>query len=328
MAGTLSAWIDRYIDYLRLQKNASPHTLRNYESDLRQFLSHLTRTPQGEPRPEPSLEQIDNLTIREFLGSLYEKKNKKASVARKLATLRSFMKYLSTHGAVHSNPAKSVSSPKPDIRLPDYLTLDSVTDLIEAPDTGTDGGKRDRSILELLYGSGLRVSELVGLNLGDLSLAEGLVRVVGKGRKERIVPFGSRAAEALQDYLQVRGKNVRISQPVKAKKGKPSAEAVFLNARGGRLTARSIGNIVDRHVGRLAQRLKVHPHTLRHSFATHMLNAGADLRAIQELLGHESLSTTQKYTHVSVEQLVRVYQSCHPRAKAVHKVHSDERDSG
>jgi integrase/recombinase XerC len=314
MKEPLGFWISNYLDYLRLQKNASLHTLRNYESDLRQFLDYLTHTPEGEKRAEPELDQIDNLTIREFLGVLYQRGNKKASVARKLATLRSFMKFLTVQGSVQCNPAKSVSSPKLESRLPDYMTLDSVTDLIEAPDTVSDFGKRDRCILELLYGSGLRVSELVGLNLGDISLSEGLVRVVGKGRKERIVPFGTRAADALRDYLAVRGGKIRGTPPAQARKGKPSGEAVFLNFRGGRLTSRSIGNIVDRHVGGLAQRLKVHPHTLRHTFATHMLSAGADLRAIQELLGHESLSTTQKYTHVSVEQLVRVYQSCHPRA--------------
>jgi len=314
MAETLGGCIRNYLDYLRLQKNASPHTLRNYASDLQQFLSYLTRTPAGEPRPEPSLDQIDNLTIREFLGVLYQKGNKKASVARKLATLRSFMKFLSAQGSIESNPAKIVSSPKLDSRLPDYLTIESVTDLIEAPDTASDLGKRDRSILELLYGSGLRAGELVGLNIGDLSLSEGLVRVVGKGRKERIVPFGARAAEALRDYLNVRGKRIRASDQAATKKKKLSGEALFLNFRGGRLTSRSIGNIVDHHVGRLAQKLRVHPHTLRHTFATHLLSAGADLRAIQELLGHESLSTTQKYTHVSVEQLVKVYRSCHPRA--------------
>jgi len=326
MAETLLASISKYLDYLRLQKNASPHTLRNYESDLAQFFYHLTHTPNGEERPAPELEQIDNITIREFLGFLYQNGNKKTSVARKLATLRSFMKYLSVQGIIRTNPAKIVSSPKLDSRLPDYLTLDSAAELIEAPDTSSDAGKRDRSILELLYGSGLRVSELVGLNLGDISLGEGLVRVVGKGRKERIVPFGSRAAEALHEYLRVRGNSVRASTKAKSKVSKPSAEALFLNRRGGRLTSRSIGNFVDRHSLKLPQKLKPHPHTLRHTFATHMLSAGADLRSIQELLGHESLSTTQKYTHVSVEQLVRVYQSCHPRAKS--KVKSKPEPSG
>jgi len=315
MAETLGFWITKYLESLRIQKNASPHTLRNYESDLQQFMTCLTSTPKGDPRPEPDIDQIDNLTIREFLGVLYQKGNKKSSVARKLASIRSFMKFLTTQGVIQSSPAKNVSSPKLERRLPDYLTIDSITDLIEAPDTTSDFGKRDKAILELLYGSGLRVSELVGLNLGDISISEGLLRVVGKGRKERIVPFGSRATEALQDYLNVRGRYLKICPSVKPGKGKPSGEAVFLNSRGGRLTTRSIGNIVNQHVATLAQRLKVHPHTLRHTFATHMLNAGADLRAIQELLGHESLSTTQKYTHVSVEQLMRVYQSCHPRAR-------------
>jgi integrase/recombinase XerC len=314
MTETLGTSIVKYLDYLRLQKNASPHTLRNYESDLLQFLNYLTHTPEGEPRPEPELGQVDNLTIREFLGALYQKGNKKSSVARKLATLRSFMKYLSVQGAIEANPAKNVSSPKLESRLPDYLTLASATELIEAPDTDADLGKRDRSILELLYGSGLRVSELVGLNLGDVSIGEGLLRVVGKGRKERIVPFGSRALAALQEYLKVRNRSIKAPTPAKAKGNKRPGEAFFVSYRGRRLTGRSIGHIVDHHVGRLAQRLKVHPHTLRHTFATHMLSAGADLRSIQELLGHESLSTTQKYTHVSVAQLVRVYQSCHPRA--------------
>ena len=314
MVESLEFWIEKFLDYLRFQKNASPHTLRNYTSDLQQFFVHLTHTPKGEPRPAPELEQIDNLTIREFLGALYQKRNTKASVARKLATLRSFMKFLSAQGAIQTNPAKIVASPKLESRLPDYVSIDAITQLIEAPDADTDLGKRDRAILELLYGAGLRVSELVGLNLGDISVGEGLIKVVGKGRKERIVPFGSRAAEALESYLVVRTKRVRARASSQKKTGTPEGEAVFLNFRGGRLTSRSVGNIVDRYVGQLAQKLKVHPHTLRHTFATHMLNAGADLRAIQELLGHESLSTTQKYTHVSAEQLVRIYQSCHPRA--------------
>jgi integrase/recombinase XerC len=315
MAETLAYWIEKFLDHLRFQRNASPHTIRNYTSDLEQFLHFLTHTPQGELRAEPELEQIDNLTIREFLGDLYQRKNKKSSVARKLASLRSFMKFLSIHGMIQVNPAKIVASPKLDSRLPDYMTMDAVNNLMEIPDANTDAGKRDRSILELLYGSGLRVSELVGLNLGDISLRERLVRVVGKGRKERIVPFGKTASAALEAYLEVRSKRIQTAQSSQAKTRVLESEAVFLNLRGGRLTGRSIGNIVNHHVAELAQRLKVHPHTLRHTFATHMLNAGADLRAIQELLGHESLSTTQKYTHVSVEQLMRVYQACHPRAR-------------
>ena len=309
MSGSLAEWITKYLAYLQYQRNASEHTLRNYASDLHQFLDHLTHTPEGTERAEPALEQIDNLTIREFLGSLHQRGNRKSSTARRLAVIRSFLKFLSMEGAIAANPAKLVASPRQEKRLPDFLALDTVTALIEAPDTSTAAGKRDRGILELLYGTGIRASELVGLDLGDLDFQEQLIRVVGKGRKERIVPFGRKAAEALTTYLQARrelvGRELRGS----------AAEAVFLNVRGGRLTARSLGNIVNKHVNGLAQRLKVHPHTLRHTFATHMLNAGADLRSIQEMLGHESLSTTQKYTHVSTEQLVRVYQSAHPRAK-------------
>jgi integrase/recombinase XerC len=312
MAETLADWMQKYLDYLRYQRNASPHTLRNYGSDLQQFLSYLTSTPEGEERPAPDLDQIDNLTIREFLGTLYQKKNRKSSIGRKLATIRSFMKYLSRQQAIRLNYAKNVASPKQESRLPEFMTIEGVTELVESPDTNTDIGKRNRAILELLYAAGLRVGELVGLDLGDISLGEELVRVLGKGRKERIVPFGRRAAESVSIYLQVRGNFAAKARSGKA--GTAAGEAVFLNARGGRLTSRSIWDIVERYIGQLAQRLRVHPHTLRHTFATHMLNAGADLRTIQELLGHESLSTTQKYTHVSVEHLVKVYQSCHPRA--------------
>lgn len=329
MKGSLGSWIESYIQYLQYQRNASAHTLRNYASDLEQFHSFLTHTPEGTERPEPDPEQIDNLTIREFLGELYRRGNNKTSVARKLATLRSFMKHLSNQGFMKANPAKSVASPRQEKRLPEFMTKDSVAELVEAPDPNTNIGKRDRAILEMLYASGLRASELTGLNNGDMDLRDGLVRVIGKGRKERIVPFGRRAAVALTQYLEIRnqfackGREYVSSLPAERaasaegrdRRQAAAVDAVFLNLRGGRLTSRSIGNIVNRYVGLLAQRLKVHPHTLRHTFATHMLNAGADLRSIQELLGHESLSTTQKYTHVSVEQLTRIYQSCHPRAR-------------
>ncbi len=309
MTLSLAEWIDKYLAYLRYQRNASEHTLRNYSSDLHQFLHHLTHTPEGADRPEPALDQIDNITIREFLGSLHQRGNRKSSTARRLAATRSFLKFLSMEGAIAANPAKLVASPRQEKRLPDFLALDTVAALVEAPDTSTAAGKRDRAILELLYGTGIRASELVGLDLGDLEMEEQLIRVVGKGRKERIVPFGRKAGEALAVYLQARSEFALHDLPGSA------GEAVFLNVRGGRLSARSLGNIVNKHVNSLAQRLKVHPHTLRHTFATHMLDAGADLRSIQEMLGHESLSTTQKYTHVSTEQLVRVYQSAHPRAK-------------
>jgi len=254
-------WIEKYLEYLRFQRNASEHTLRNYASDLEQFQIFLTHTPAGEPRPEPELEQIENLTIREYLGMLYQRGNRKSSVARKLASLRSFMKYLSARGVIPANPAKIVASPRQEKRLPEFMMLDAVVGLVEAPDTSTTLGKRDRAILELLYASGVRVSELVGLDLGEVDLGEGLLRVLGKGRKERIVPFGQKARETLQDYLRARHELVAArDRSRKAKSGirKPAAsaaEAVFLNARGGRLTTRSVGNIVDQYIGIMAQRL-------------------------------------------------------------------------
>ncbi len=313
-AMALQEWIRKYLAYLQYERNASPHTLRNYQSDLEQFFSFLTTTPDGDSRPEPEPAQIDNLTIREFLGELHRHQNRRSSVARKLATLRSFMKYMSAQGAIPSNPAKLVASPRQEKRLPEFLSLDDAVQLVEAPQSEAVLSIRDRAILELLYSTGIRVSELVGLDLGDMDLSEGLIRVLGKGSKERIVPFGEKATDALQRYLIAR-RAILEGARTRTPSQKLASEALFLNARGGRLTVRSVGNIVDRYIGSLAQRLKVHPHTLRHTFATHMLNAGADLRSIQELLGHESLSTTQKYTHVSTEQLVRVYQSAHPRAK-------------
>ena len=311
MEETPAEWIHKYLEYLRSQRNVSPHTLRNYESDLRQFHQYLTTAPDGSGRPAPEIGDIDNLTIREFLGSLYDKHNKKSSAARKLATLRSFLKYLAAQGVIHTSPARAVASPKMELHLPDFMTLDVVEELMEMPDLNTIAGVRDRAILELLYGSGLRVSELVGLDIENISMNERLAKVLGKGQKERIVPFGQKALAALEKYLAAR--------PALAAKVKPpqnsGRNACFLNLkRGQRLTTRSVGNIVDRYVSLLAKKLKAHPHTLRHTFATHMLDSGADLRAIQELLGHESLSTTQRYTHVSVDQLLRVYQACHPRA--------------
>jgi integrase/recombinase XerC len=218
------------------------------------------------------------------------------------------MKFLSARGVLSGNPAKIVATPRLEKRLPGHLLLDAVVDLIEAPDTSTPLGRRDRAVLETLYATGVRVAELVGLDMGDIDMQGGVLRVLGKGRKERIVPFGSKAREALEIYFIVRHDLLHTGSGTQA-------EAVFLNARGGRLTTRSVWNIIDRCVAHTSHKLKVHPHTLRHTFATHMLDAGADLRSIQEMLGHESLSTTQKYTHVSTEQLMRTYRSCHPRAR-------------
>ncbi len=308
MGSSIASWIDDFLGHLRYERNLSEHTLRSYASDLAQFRAFLAGGGQDAARPEPELEQIDHLTIREFLGELYRRRNRKSTVARKLAAVRSFMRFLAARGAVAGNPARSVSTPRQERRLPEALVPETVGELLEVPGADTVLGRRDRALLELLYATGIRVGELVSIDLGDFDLGDGLLRVVGKGRKERIVPFGRKARRALEDYLAVRGRLVR-----------PQAggrESLFLNARGGRLSARGAALVVARHTARLAQRLHVHPHTLRHSFATHMLDAGADLRVIQELLGHESLSTTQKYTHVSMEQLLRTYRRHHPRGRA------------
>jgi integrase/recombinase XerC len=306
VSATLGQWIERYLTHLELESAASPHTVRNYRSDLEQLRSHLTHAPDGADRPEPELGQIDNITIREFLAALYQRRNSRASVARKLAAVRSFLKFLHARGAIASNPARLVATPRQEKRLPDFLAADAVVELVEAPDASKPLGRRDRAILELLYASGLRVSELAGLDRADVDLGEGLLRAFGKGSKERIVPFGAKAREALEGYLSIRADLLGRRR---------DADALFLNARGTRLSTRGIAAIVERYASRLALRVRAHPHTLRHTFATHMLDAGADLRSIQELLGHESLSTTQKYTHVTTEQLVRTYSQCHPRAK-------------
>jgi integrase/recombinase XerC len=319
---TLAAWIERFLSHLQYSGDASPHTVRNYASDLYQLHEFLTHTPDGDSRPEPEMHQIDHLTIREFLGILYRRGNGKASVARKLASIRSFMKYLTVQGAIPSNPAQSVSSPKQEKRLPEFLTADTVKELLENSPASKPLELRDRAILELFYATGIRVSELVGLDREDLDLDSGFIRVLGKGRKERMAPFGSKALEALQAYFPIWNELRAKGHPAGKKR---SGDPIFLNFRGERLTTRGVARIVDRNVSRLAMKLHVHPHMLRHTFATHMLNAGADLRAIQELLGHESLSTTQKYTHVSTEHLMRVYRASHPRAKSSKSAGPDSR---
>jgi integrase/recombinase XerC len=302
---TLEKAFDSFLRYIRYEKNASPHTVKSYGRDLDEFRAYLS--PREEKIP---LEQIDHITIRDFLTHLTAKGNRKTSVARKLATLRSFFRYVHREGGVASNPARLVRTPKLPKPAPRFLSIKEVETLLGLPDVATERGCRDRAILELLYASGLRVSELVGLNLADVSLAEQLVKVRGKGRKERLVPFGEQARQTLTAYLQSR------RQLVARRRTSAQPDAVFLNLRGGRLTARSVERNLEQYVRRASLLLKVHPHVLRHSFATHLLGNGADLRSIQELLGHANLSTTQRYTHVSVEELMRIYREAHPRAKA------------
>jgi integrase/recombinase XerC len=302
-------YIDDFLKHLKYERNASPHTLRNYEIDLVQFYDHLAPPDKEGNRREVPIHAIDNLTIRDFMATLYEQKKKKSSIHRKVAALRTFFKYLNREGIVENNPAKLVASPRVDRTLPNHLTIEQMIRFIETPDLDTVLGKRDRAMLELLYASGLRVSELVGLNMLDVDFINQTVRVKGKGRKERIVPFGDHAKKALQDYLSVRGELLIEADPEKA-----DQLAVFMNYQGTRITTRSVGRMVDKYVKLCADIHHISPHSLRHSFATHLLDAGADLRVIQEMLGHVRLSTTQQYTHVAMDRLMEVYDKAHPKA--------------
>lgn len=294
-----------FLRYLRYERNCSKHTLLAYDRDLEEFLQYLTR---GRPeRVDPSA--VDHVTIREFLGRLLSKGLSRSSAARKLASIRSLFKFLHGEGLVEANPARLVQTPKLDRKVPEFLTESEMTAILELPPTGTLRGRRDRALLELLYGTGIRLGELVGLNLEDVSLKQRLAKVRGKGKKERIVPFSSKAGAMLRDYLPARLAILR------RRRTSSEPNALFLNMRGGRLSDRSVRRNLQDYIRRSAMKLEVRPHLFRHSFATHLLNRGADLRTIQELLGHASLSTTQKYTHVALEELIRVHRASHPRAK-------------
>ncbi|MGH9354978.1 MAG: tyrosine recombinase XerC [Terriglobia bacterium] len=299
--------IQRYVAALRYERNASPHTIRNYRSDLEQFRDFLK---QGRPHDPVKLDSVDALQIRGFLACLFERTQEKSSIARKLAAVRSFFKFLCREGMLTENPAALVATPKRAQKLPRIMTEEETNNLLDQMARDAEAGDaalvRDRAILELLYASGLRVSELVGLDVRRVQMGEGVVLVEGKGRKERIVPFGSKARNALLNYVAVREKMLR-----ECRKTTP---AVFLNAKAGRLTTRSVHRIVRKYVRLLGPNLRVSPHSLRHAFASHLLSEGADLRAIQEMLGHASLSTTQKYTQVSIERLIEVYDKAHPKA--------------
>ncbi len=290
--------IDQFLFFLEHEKNASPHTISSYGRDLNQLALFLNEK-------KISLTRIDNVVLRSFLATLYEKKNKKSTVARKLAAMRSFFQYCIRMKWLNDNPAKIVATPKQDRYLPSFLSEAEVEAFLDLPQSDRPLDLRDRAILELLYATGLRVSELVGISLEDVSFKERLIRVMGKGKKERIVPFGRMAEDSLKKYLRARGFIY---------KGNIDEKALFLNYRGERLTSRSIQRIVDKYIETSAMRRKVSPHSLRHSFASHLLSRGADLRAIQEFLGHESLATTQKYTHMDLKQLLEVYRKSHPRS--------------
>ena len=306
----MKALIGKFLEHLRVETNASVHTLRSYATDLEQFRSFLLSKDFSidEKSGDVSVEKIDHLAIRAYLSHLY-RGHKKSSLARKLAAQRSFFRYLVEEGFLAQNPAEIVATPKQEKPLPTFLPVDEVFSLLETPDRSTTWGARDRAILETLYSCGIRVSELTGLSEGDVDFSLGILKVYGKGRKERIVPIGEKALAAIREYLPQRD---RILGSL-GHKGRGSP--LFINPRGGRLTSRSVARILHKYILKCGLLRKVSPHALRHSFATHLLDAGADLRAIQELLGHVSLSTTQRYTHVSVDKLMEVYDRAHPRAK-------------
>ena len=297
--------IERFSTYLKHERAVSPHTCKNYLVDLQQFLGFLEeRFPDIQTKGETYITRIDASVIRDFMSKMWNLWSP-SSMARKLATLRTFFNYCIKKGMIEANPAKEVATPKIPKRVPKFLTVDEVFSLLDSAADKGALGVRDRGILELLYASGLRVSELVGLNLEDVDLKARTVRVMGKGRKERIVPVGEKACLALATYLEKRTGLLA---------GKVAECAYFVNRHGGRLTARSVERLLAKYMRRCGVQKTVTPHVLRHTFATHLLGAGADMRGIQELLGHSSLSTTQKYTHVGIENLMKAYDESHPKA--------------
>ncbi len=302
----LQEYLDQFLQHLKYERNVSPHTLRNYASDLDQFKLYLCGV---EKRDDIPLSTIDRLTIREWMASLHGD-HKKTSVARKLASLRTFFQFLVREGKLESNPAKMVATPKIERKLPNHLSMEDAVRFIETPDINTDLGRRDRAILEFLYATGIRVGELVSIDLADIDFRERMVRVTGKRKKQRIVPFGEPALQSLMLYLD-RSRTVFLNECPETER---DPNAVFLHRRGGRLTTRSVGRMIDKYIRLCADIHDISPHSLRHTFATHLLDQGADLRDIQELLGHARLSTTQIYTQVSMEKMIEVYDRAHPKA--------------
>jgi integrase/recombinase XerC len=287
-------------------KDSPANTVRAYETDLDDFTTWLALESGSTPEPG----SVDRLTIRSYLASLHARTLSRQTIARRLSALRTFCRWLLREGRITTDPTEGLAAVRREKRLPRHLPVEEVAAVLEAPDPGRPLGLRDRAVLETLYATGCRVAELTALDRQDLSLREGLVRLLGKGRKERIVPVGSKAREALRAYLGVRGR-LRARRPHRDE----DSAALFVNHRGGRLTDRSVRRILDSALRKTAASRRISPHGLRHSFATHLLDAGADLRAIQELLGHASLGTTQRYTHVSLEHVMKTYRAAHPRAR-------------
>ncbi len=288
--------IEAFGKYLAYEKNESPQTVRNYRIDLQQFASFLAGIQIK------SYNEINHLVLRQFLADLNQKKYQKSSIGRKVAALKSFFKFLQKKKYLENNPAKILHAPKQDKKLPKFLEVAEMMQLLQAPGDSGFKALRDRSILETLYSTGIRVAELTGLNLEDIDFLSGLVRIRGKGAKERVVPIGEKALAILYRYLDERAVISR------------EAKAVFINYHGRRITDRSINRLIDFYIRKTSVTKKISAHVLRHTFATHLLNAGCDLRSIQEMLGHNSLETTQKYTHVTMERLKKVYEKSHPRA--------------
>jgi integrase/recombinase XerC len=299
-------FVRSYLDAIAAQKGFSDNTYRAYEHDLEEFFAFIQKDAHDqESGSNAGLAAItDTLNIRTYLGHLH-KKNKKSTIARKLSAIRTFFGFLVKQGILETNPAETVQTPKQEKAIPAYLAVDDMFRLLDSIGTDTIAGLRDRAIFETIYSSGLRVSEVAGLNCGDIDFERGIMRVLGKGSKERIVPIGQKALSAIQAYRRRLLEKSAIDCDHEA--------PLFLNYRQGRLTTRSIARILDRLVTDCSLQVPLSPHALRHSFATHMLDAGVDLRVVQELLGHKSLSTTQKYTHVSIDRLMATYDKAHPR---------------
>lgn len=327
--GALRDLLADFLDYIRLNRNASPNTVLAYENDVGQFIAYVAGV-RGCRRGEVLPAHVDYASIRGYLAELHRRGLARASTARKIAALRSFSAFLRREGALEGDPTVFAGSVRPEVKVPAHLAEDEVLRLLETPDASGRLGRRDRAILELFYASGLRLAELVGLDVGDVDLAGRMVRVLGKGGKQRLVPFNRSTEAAIRQWLKDRhaiasearaagvdddGERAAQQRGASRRRWRPERrEALFLNYRGGRLSARSVHRLVRRYVSACSLRFGISPHALRHSFATHLLQRGADLRAIQELLGHAQISTTQRYTHVNVTQLLEIYKKTHPRA--------------
>jgi len=301
----MNEYIERFTDYLKSQRGYSPNTVRSYETDLRHFFNYINKNSNTKSM---AFGQIDFHVIRAYLGGLF-KRYKKTTISRKLSAIRTFFLFLEKNNLIEGNPAAEISSPKQGSYIPEYLNVDDMFRLLDAPEPATVTEIRNQAILELLYSCGIRVSELTGMNLSDIDFKERLVRVIGKGNKERIVPVGKKALTVIEKYLD---RTVSLRKKIR---NSPDSgkKPLFLNNRGERLSSRSVSSIIKKFVREYGLVNDITPHSIRHTFATHLLDSGADLRSVQELLGHASLSTTQKYTHVSLDKLMEVYDRAHPR---------------